>query len=73
MKNLIEKFSSVNSLKTNLEREIEETESKIQEYSNLLGEKIRINEEASADDPDFIALKEKFGGETSKKKSDDKK
>ena len=77
MNNLIEKFSSVNSLKTNLEREIEDTESKIQEYSNLLGEKIRINEEASADDPDFIALKEKFGGETSKKsddkKSDDKK
>lgn len=73
MKNLIEKFSSVNSLKTNLEREIEDTESQIQEYSNMLGEKIRINEETSADDPDFIALKEKFGGETSKKKSDDKK
>jgi hypothetical protein len=73
LKNLIEKFSSVNSLKTNLEREIEDTESKIQEYSNLLGEKIRINEESSADDPDFIALKEKFGGEISKKKSDDKK
>jgi hypothetical protein len=77
LKNLIEKFSSVNSLKPNLEREIEDTESKIQEYSNLLGEKIRINEESSADDPDFIALKEKFGGEISKKsddkKSDDKK
>ena len=73
MKKLIEKFSSVNSLKINLEREIEDTEFQIQEYSNLLGEKIRINEETSADDPDFVALKEKFGGETSKKKSDDKK
>lgn len=62
MKNLIERFNSVNSLKTNLEKEIEDTESIIQEYSNLLGEKIRTNEELSSDDPDFLALKAKLEG-----------
>ena len=73
MNSLIERFSSVNSLKVNLEKEIEDTESQIQEYSNLLGEKIRINEEMSSDDPDFLALKAKFDGDTSTKKSDDTK
>ncbi len=78
MKKLIERFSSVNSLKINLEQEIEDTESIIQDYSNLLGEKIRINEESSLDDPDFIAFKAKFeggssDGKKSKDKADDKK
>ena len=74
MNSLIERFSSVNSLKVNLEKEIEDSESQIKEYSNLLGEKIRINEEMSSDDPDFLALKAKFdGGDISTKKSDDKK
>ena len=67
MKKLIERFSSISSLKTSLEREIEDTESAIQEYSNMLGEKIRINEELAADDPDFLALKAKFGGGTDDK------
>jgi hypothetical protein len=62
LKSLIERFSSVNSLKVNLEKEIEDTEFQIQEYSNLLGEKIRINEESSPDDPDLIALKAKLDG-----------
>jgi len=65
---LIKKYNSVNSLKTNLERKIEETETTIQEYSNLLGEKIRTNEEFSLDDPDFLALKNKLDGSTSEKK-----
>ncbi|MCV0400656.1 MAG: hypothetical protein K5777_01550 [Nitrosopumilus sp.] len=73
MKNLIERFNSVNSLKTNLEKEIEDTEFQIQEYSNLLGEKIRINEESNPDDPDFLALKAKFDGSSSDSKSDKKK
>ncbi|MFB5606894.1 MAG: hypothetical protein ACE5RG_02200, partial [Candidatus Nitrosomaritimum yanchengensis] len=38
-------------------------------YSNLLGEKIRINEEESADDPEFLALKEKLGVELNEKPS----
>ncbi len=73
MKNLIERFNSINSLKVNLENEITDTELKIKEYSNLLGEKIRANEESSADDPDFLALKEKLQGNSSDDKSKDKK
>ena len=73
MKNLIERFNSVNSLKVNLEKEIKDTEIQIQEYSNMLGEKIRISEELSSDDPDLVALKAKFDGSSTDKKSDDKK
>jgi len=72
LKNLIEKFNSIKSLKVNLEKEIEDTELIIKEYSNLLGEKIRANEESSADDPDFLALKEKLEGNSSDDKSKDK-
>ena len=77
MKNIIQRFNSVNSLKVNLEKEVEDIENSIQDYSNILGEKIRSNEELSADDPDFLALKGKFDGSSSvksdDKKSDDKK
>jgi chemotaxis protein histidine kinase CheA len=73
LKNLIERFNSIKSLKVNLENEITDTELIIKEYSNLLGEKIRANEESSADDPDFLALKEKLQGNTSDDKSKDKK
>jgi len=70
---LIERFNSVNSLKTNLEIEIEDTERIIKDYSNLLGEKIRINEESSSDDPEFLALKAKLEGDSSDNKSKDNK
>ena len=78
MKTLIEKFNSVSSLKINLEIEIEDTEQVIKEYSDMLGEKIRVNEESSADDPEFLALKAKLFEDSSdekskNKKSDDKK
>ena len=66
---MIERFSSVNSLKINLEKEIEDTEFQIQEYSNMLGDKIRINEETSSDDPDFLAFKAKFEQGSDEKKS----
>jgi len=72
LKNLIERFNSVKNLKINLEKEIEDTKLIIKEYSNLLGEKIRINEESSADDPDFLALKEKLTGDSPDEKSKDK-
>ena len=75
MRNLIERFNSVSSLQINLEKEIEDTEQTIKEYSNLLGEKIRSNQESSADDPEFLALKEKLDGgsdDKSKDKSKDK-
>jgi hypothetical protein len=73
LKNIIERFNSVNSLKINLEKEIEDTEQIIQEYSNLLGEKIRTNQESSADDPEFLALKAKLDGGSPDDKSKDKK
>ncbi len=73
MKNLIERFNSVNSLKISLEKEIEDTELVIQEYSNMLGDKIRTNEESSSDDPEFLALKAKLDGGSPDKKSKDKK
>ncbi len=72
MKNLIERFNSVNSLKISLEKEIEDTELVIQEYSNLLGEKIRTNEESSNDDPEFLALKAKLDGGSDEKSKDKK-
>jgi len=72
LKNLVERFNSVNSLKVNLESEIEDTKVTIQEYSNLLGEKIRMHDESSADDPDFLALKAKLDGSSDEKKSDKK-
>lgn len=75
MRAIIEKFNSVNSLKVNLETEIEETQEVIQEYSNLLGDKIRTEEEGNNEDPEFLALKEKLIGDTESKnkKSDEKK
>jgi len=73
LRTIIERFNSVNSLKISLETEIEDTELVIKEYSNLLGEKIRTNEESSADDPEFLALKAKLDGGSSDDKSKDKK
>jgi len=73
LKNLIDRFNSIKSLKVNLEKEIADTELIIKEYSNLLGEKIRANEESSADDPDFLALKARLTGDSSDDKSKDKK
>jgi len=69
LKTLIERFNSVNSLKTNLEKEIEDAERIIKEYSKQAGEKIRTNEEVSSDDPEFLALKAKLDGGFSDNKS----
>lgn len=60
MSNLIRRYSTVSSLKSSLEKEIEEIEQSISEYSDILGEKIRINEEFSKDDPEFLELKSKL-------------
>jgi len=73
LRTIIERFNSVNSLKISLETEIEDTKLVIKEYSNLLGEKIRTNEETSADDPEFLALKAKLDGGSADDKSKDKK
>lgn len=73
MHKLIRRYNTVSSLKLSLEKEIESIEQSINEYSSILGEKIRINEEFSKDDPEFLELKSKLESTpTDKKKSDEK-
>ncbi len=73
MHKLIQRYNTISSLKSSLEKEIESIEQSINEYSNILGEKIRINEEFSKDDPEFLELKSKLdSAPTDKKKSDEK-
>ncbi len=73
MQNLIGRFNSIKYLKEDLEKEVIDIELIIKEYSNLLGEKIRINEKSSSDDPDFLALKEKLESSSFDDKSKDDK
>ena len=71
---LIRRYNTISSLKLSLEKEIEEIEQSINDYSNVLGEKIRINEEFSKDDPEFLELKSKLENNlTDKNKTDAKK
>jgi hypothetical protein len=70
---LIRRYNTVNSLKSSLEKEIEETEQSINEYSGVLGEKIRINEEFAKDDPEFLELKSKLENNPADKKKPDVK
>lgn len=72
MKNLIERFNSVTALKINLEREIDDVQASIQEYSNILGQKIRSPEETLLDDSDFLAFKAKLDESLTNKKHDNK-
>ncbi len=73
MHKLIQRYNTISSLKSSLEKEIESIEQSINEYSSILGEKIRINEEFSKDDPEFLELKSKLdSAPTDKKKSDEK-
>ena len=64
---LIRRYNTISSLKSSLEKEIDETEQSINEYSEILGEKIRINDELSKDDPEFLELKSKLENTTDKK------
>lgn len=70
---MIRRYNTVSSLKSSLGKEIEETEQSINEYSNVLGEKIRINEELSKDDPEFLELKSKLENNPTDKKKPDAK
>jgi hypothetical protein len=70
---LIRRYNTVSSLKSSLEKDIEETEQSINEYSHILGEKIRINEEFSKDDPEFLELKSKLDNNPADKKKPDVK
>ena len=70
---LIRRYNTISSLKSSLEKEIEGIEQSINDYSNVLGEKIRINEEFSKDDPEFLELKSKLENNlTDKNKTDAK-
>ena len=73
MYKLIRRHNTVAALKSSLEKEIEETEQSIKEYSDVLGEKIRINEELSKDDPEFLELKSKLENNPADKKKTDEK
>ena len=70
---MIRRYNTVSSLKSSLEKEIEETEQSINEYSNVLGEKIRTNEELSKDDPEFMELKSKLENNPADKKKPETK
>ena len=70
---MIRRYNTISSLKSSLEKEIENTEQSINEYSNVLGEKIRINEEFSKDDPEFLELKSKLENNLADKKKSDVK
>lgn len=73
MYKLIRRYNTVSSLKSSLEKEIEDTEQAINEYSGVLGEKIRVNEEFSKDDPEFLELKSKLDNTPVDKKKADAK
>ncbi len=52
---------------------IQEVENKINEYSNLIGEKIRTGQESHEQDSEFNELKEKIQGEDNQDKKKKKK
>ncbi len=60
-------------MRESLATQIEEVEKKIDEYSKLIGEKIRIGQEQDAQDSEFNELKEKLQGEDPKNKNKKKK
>jgi len=70
---LIHRYNTINALKSNLEKEIDETKQSINEYSDVLGNKIRTNDELSKDDPEFLELKSKLEGSPSEKNKPDVK
>jgi len=60
-------------MRESLANQIEDVEKKIDEYSKLIGEKIRIGQEQDAKDSEFNELKEKLQGEDPKNKNKKKK
>jgi flagellar hook protein FlgE len=70
---LIRRYNTISSLKSSLEKDIEEIQQSINEYAHILGEKIRVNEEFSKDDPEFLELKSKLDNNPGDKKKPDTK
>ncbi len=67
------RYHSKEEMRESLAKQIEDVEKKIDEYSKLIGEKIRIGQEQDAQDSEFNELKEKLQGEDPKNKNKKKK
>jgi len=67
------RYHSKEEMRESLTAQIEDVEKKIDEYSKLIGEKIRIGQEQDAQDSEFNELKEKLQGEDPKNKNKKKK
>lgn len=75
MPNLIMKHNSIRDLQEKINQEIENYEKEIKKISDMLGEKIRINQEHDQSDSEFVEFKEKLQGsqDKEKKKKNNKK
>lgn len=76
MSSMIEQFRSIEQLKTTMDMQISSIQKKVEEYSKIIGEKIRTLQESTPEDADVVALKEKLGEEpqdAKKKKKSTKK
>jgi len=67
------RYHSKEEMSESLAKQIEDVEKKIDEYSKLIGEKIRIGQESHEQDSEFNELKEKIQGEDDHKKKKSKK
>ncbi len=61
-------YSSTNDFKDALSFQIKNVEKRIDEYSKIIGEKLRTNEEIAKDDPDIQQIKEQIDGKQDPKK-----
>lgn len=61
MSAIIEQFKSIDQLKTVIDAQINNIQKKVDEYSKIIGEKIRISQESTQDDAGITSLKEKLG------------
>lgn len=60
MNQIVSRYNSVEDLKSDIEKQIVEIEETIKHLSNIIGEKIRQNEQEFAADSEFLAFKEKI-------------
>ena len=61
-------YSSTNDFKDALSFQIKNVEKRIDEYSKIIGEKLRTNQEIAKDDPDIQQIKEQIDGKQDPKK-----
>lgn len=68
MNGLVAKYGSFQELNSTLSAQIKDLENQINNYSKLIGGKLRSNKEISQDDPDLLEIKENLEGTTDPKK-----